>query len=350
MKNLLYLFIFGFLFTACQQNANTEANDTDAVDSASIELQAKAAKMFAPVPEQAESAENPLTAEKIALGNILYFDTRLSMDGTQSCNTCHNLSTFGVDNQPTSKGDDGSLGTRNSPTSIHAALQFVQFWDGRSPHVEDQAGGPVLNPVEMGMPDSASVEKRLAEVEGYQKLFAKAFPEDENPISYVNMTLAIGAFERTLMPTSPFDEYLKGNMEALSAEEQDGLKLFMDKGCTTCHNGVGIGGGMYQKFALFGNYWDYTHSAVIDSGRYVVTGNEADLFVFKTPLLRNITETGPYFHDGSISELSEAVKIMGKTELNIDLSDEETQSIVAFLGSLKAPLTEEQTTAPAMPE
>ena len=350
MKNVLYLAALVILMASCGQNAGGNEQDENQVDSLALQLQEKANKIFAIVPDVAETEANPITPEKVLLGKTLYFDNRLSKDQTQSCNTCHNLSTFGVDNLPTSKGDDGSQGTRNSPTAIHSALQFVQFWDGRSPHVEDQAGGPVLNPVEMGMPDTASVEKRIAAIAGYQDMFAKAFPGEENPITYVNITKAIGAFERTLMPKSVFDDYLGGNLEALDSTQTLGLQTFMDKGCTTCHIGVGVGGSMYQKFALYGNYWDYTKSAVIDSGRYDVTGKEADMFIFKTPILRNIEKTGPYFHDGSVADLAEAVKIMGKTELNIELSDEETQNIVAFLGSLTAPVSEEVAKAPEMPQ
>lgn len=348
MKRVLLLIPILALMVSCGTNP-TNVEDQQ-VDSLAIQLQEKAQKVFGLLPDTAHNPNNAITAEKVLLGKTLYFDVRLSKGETQSCNTCHNLSTFGVDNLPTSPGDNGTLGTRNSPTVIHSGIQFSQFWDGRNKDVEEQAGGPVLNPVEMGMPDEAFVIERLSKIEGYKTLFAAAFPDEENPITYENVKKAIGAFERTLMPKADFDHYLTGDLAALDSNQQEGLKLFMDKGCITCHTGPGIGGGMFQKFALYGNYWDYTKSTTIDSGRYAETKNPSDMFIWKVSMLRNITETAPYFHDGSVKDLGEAVKIMAKTELNQELSDDETAKIIAFLGSLKSPVTSEQATAPAMPQ
>ena len=229
-------------------------------------------------------------------------------------------------------------------------LQFVQFWDGSSPDVEDQAGGPVLNPVEMAIPNEEFLLERLATIKGYDSLFKAAFPEDETPLTFGNIKKAIGAFERTLMPKSKFDNYLEGEKEVLDSIEIAGFQTFLETGCITCHNGSAFGGTMYQKFGLFGNYWELTNSAVIDSGRYLVTGNANDMFIFKTPILRNAETTYPYFHDGSVKELSEAVKIMAKAELNKDLTEEEINSIVTFLKTLTAPVSEEVATAPAMPQ
>lgn len=347
MKKLFYSIIGVLLLASCGQNSSN--NGEEMIDSVAIELQANALKIFGILPDTAFNPENTITAEKVLLGKTLYFDNRLSKDQTQSCNTCHNLSTFGVDNLATSVGDNKGLGVRNSPTVIHSGIQFLQFWDGRNKDVEEQAGGPVLNQVEMGMPDEATVIDRLSKVEGYKTMFATAYPDEENPMTYENLRKAIGAFERTLMPKSAFDNYLAGDLSALDSNQQAGLKTFIDKGCTTCHNGVGIGGGMFQKFALFGNYWDYTHSTTIDSGRYAVTRNDADLFIFKTAMLRNVTKTGPYFHDGSVTDLGEAVKIMAKTELNQELTDLEVQSIISFLETLTSPVTVEQSTPPTMP-
>jgi cytochrome c peroxidase len=200
--------------------------------------------------------------------------------------------------------------------------------------VEAQAGGPVLNPVEMNIPSEEYLVKRLSTDKKYQQLFTEAFPNEEKPLTFKNITYAIAAFERELITPSRFDNYLKGDENALSSEEKKGLKTYMDVGCTTCHAGALLGGNMYQKFGLFGDYWEYTDSKEIDEGRMMVTKNEADKYLFKVPSLRNIDKTYPFFHDGSVEKLDEAVRIMAKVELNKDLSDKETKEIVTFLASL----------------
>ena len=319
------------LMTACKPKLST--NDFS-VDGGIDSLQISASGIFQPLPKQADNASNPITPEKVALGKMLYYDTKLSMKGNNSCNSCHNLSTFGVDNKSFSIGDDGLPGGRNSPTVLNAALHATKFWDGRAKDVEEQAGMPIMNPVEMHMPSKALVEERLKKEESYKKLFAAAFPNDKNAVSYGNLEKAIGAFERTLMTPSKFDEYLAGKANALTKEEKDGLDLFMKTGCTTCHAGVVLGGQMFQKFGIYGNYWDLTKSAKVDSGRITVTKNASDLYVFKVPSLRNVEKTGPYFHDGSVADLNKAISIMAKSELNKTLSDNEVQSIASFLKTL----------------
>ncbi len=294
----------------------------------------QSAAMFAVLPTEAPNPENALTPEKIALGKTLYYDKRLSKDQTQSCNTCHDIANYGVDNKPTSEGDNGGLGTRNSPTVFNAALHSAQFWDGRNKDVEEQAGGPILNPVEMAIPDEATVINRLKEVDEYKTLFAAAYPNDKDPFTFKNLTWAIGAFERTLLTPSRFDKYLAGDDKALTADELKGMKTFVDAGCTTCHAGSLLGGTLFMKFGLTVNYWDLTHSAVIDSGKYVETHNPADMYVFKSMPLRNIDKTAPYFHDGSVADLGEAIKIMGKAELNRDLTDQQVAEIKTFLKTL----------------
>ncbi len=304
-------------------------------------LQEKAKGFFGELPLVAENQANPITDEKVALGKKLYFDNRLSKDNTQSCNTCHDLDTYGVDNKSLSEGNNGGFGTRNSPTVLNAALHTTQFWDGREPDVEAQAGGPVLNPLEMEMPSEEAVVEKLSGVDEYLEMFAKVYPEDENPITFENMKKAIGAFERKLITPSRFDDYLAGNKDALSTEEKEGLETYIGVGCTTCHAGNALGGNMFQKFGLFGNYWDLTKSKVIDNGRFDVTKNEADKYIFKVPTLRNVEHTYPYFHDGSVVDLSESVKIMAKAELNKDLSAEEVASIVTFLKTLNGEVSAE---------
>lgn len=187
----------------------------------------------------------------------------------------------------------------------------------------------------MGNPSEDFVVKRLKGVDKYKELFAASFPDDADPITYKNLTYAIGAFERTLLTPSKFDDYMKGDSLALNDAEVQGLKTFMDVGCTTCHSGSLLGGNMYMKFGLSTDYWDLTKtSAPIDSGKYAVTKNESDLFVFKVPSLRNIEKTGPYFHDGSVADLKEAINIMSKTELNKELTTQEVDEINTFLTTL----------------
>jgi cytochrome c peroxidase len=337
-KVFAFIILGGVIFTACQPTAKDQEAEQTAPEVVSepvvSDLMKQAQVMFGTLPEVAESELNQVTAEKVVLGQMLYFDKRLSKGETQSCNTCHNLATFGVDNLPTSPGDDGTLGTRNSPTTLNAAFHASQFWDGREPDVEAQAGGPVLNPVEMGMPSEAFTVERLSGIEEYKDLFAKAFPEDETPITYENMKKAIGAFERKLVTPSKFDTYLAGDETALTEQEKKGLDTYIKVGCTTCHMGNVLGGTMIQKFGIFADYWTLTGSEVIDEGLYAETKKETDKYMFKTPGLRNIAKTEPYFHDGSVSDLGQSVKIMAKAELNKDLTEEEVNDIVAFLNTL----------------
>ena len=348
MKKLsLFAVALILFFAACSGGNGNDEQKTEEKTNPANELLSKAQNYFKVLPKTAENPDNKITDEKVKLGKILYYDKRLSLHETQSCNTCHNLATYGVDNNPTSDGDNGKPGTRNSPTTLNAALQFVQFWDGREPDVEAQAGGPVLNPAEMAMPSEDAVIERLAAIDMYQQLFKAAFPDEENPITYENMKKAIGAFERTLLTPTRFDEYLAGKTDALSEAEQKGLQTFIEVGCTACHIGENLGGTMYQKFGLFGDYAELTKSKTIDNGRFDVTQKESDKFMFKVPILRNIEKTGPYFHDGSVADLGEAVKIMGKLQLNKDLSDEQVNDMVTFLKALTADIPEDWQTEPA---
>lgn len=301
---------------------------------------------FVALPASAENPDNKSSAEKIALGHKLYFDNQLSKDNHISCNSCHNLASYGVDLLPTSPGDAGKNGDRNSPTVLNAALHETQFWDGRAKDVEEQAGGPIINPVEMAIPDKAYLVARLSKIPEYQEWFKKAFPNDANPISYDNIQKAIATFERELLTPSRFDQYLNGDKKALSLQEKRGLSTFINVGCTTCHNGVAIGGSSFQKFGVYGNYWDYTKSSKIDDGRYNVTKLEANKYQFKVPSLRNIEKTAPYFHDGSINDLGKAVEIMAKAQLNYDLNEEEKNNLVAFLKSLTGSVPAEYQKAP----
>ena len=335
MKKLVLLIVIIIGFISCKDTKNDKKTD---INPEYVALQKTAVSMFGKLPEVAENPENIITAEKVALGKKLYLDNRLSKDNTQSCNTCHNLETYGVDNLSTSPGNDGGLGTRNSPTVFNAALHMSQFWDGREPDVEAQAGGPILNPVEMAMPSEKIVVERLSKIDEYNTLFTKVFPNDKKPISYKNIQNAIGAFERTLITPSRFDEFMDGDLNALSDVEKDGLQIFISTGCTACHSGNVLGGNIYQKFGLFDDYWKHTKSKTIDEGKFAVTKNENDKYIFKSPSLRNIEKTYPYFHDGSVSDLKEAVRIMAKVQLNKELPEKDLNNLVAFLNSLTGKL------------
>ncbi len=307
------------------------------------QLRQRASSLFGPLPQAAESKENPLTENKIRLGRMLYYDSRLSVNNTISCNNCHQLERFGVDNEKTSPGHDGRRGERNSPTTYNAAFHVAQFWDGRARDVEEQAKGPILNPIEMGMPSEEAVVAKLENIPGYLPLFRAAFPEQDKPITYDNLARAIGAFERKLVTPSRFDDFLAGNDEALSAKERAGLGKFIDLGCVTCHNGPLLGGTMFQKLGLVKPY------PTKDPGRAQVTGNEVDRGFFKVPSLRNVAKTAPYLHDGSVATLPEMVKIMGEYQLGRTLSAQDIEEIVAFLEALTGRIDQNYIAKPELP-
>ena len=281
---------------------------------------------FEPLP--ASIIDEKKNAALIELGKKLYLDPRLSVNDRIACNSCHQLDNFGVDSQPTSPGHEGKRGGRNSPTTMNAALHIAQFWDGRAKDVEEQALGPILNPIEMGMPSEAAVVDKLKKIDEYKSMFAEAFKDEKDPFQYKNVGKAIGAFERTLLTPSRFDDYLKGDEKALNDAEKRGLQKFVHMGCATCHNGVAIGGNSYRKIGLVEPY------ETADVGRFAVTGIETDKKVFKVPSLRNITKTGPYFHDGSIATLDEAIREMAEHQLGQQVGAEFINDVKAFLGSL----------------
>ncbi len=297
-----------------------------------------------PLPEVFESKENELTPEKIALGRKLYYDKRLSKNHDISCNTCHLLDEFGVDGKSVSVGHKQQPGTRNSPTVYNAAGHFAQFWDGRSPDVEHQATQPLVNPIEMAMPDEQYVVKTVKSIQEYVSAFKKAFPKEEQPVTMGNLGKAIGAFERKLTTPAPWDEYLAGDEDALTDEQKKGFLAFMNSGCSGCHMGTLVGGTTYQKVGAV-EPWPNQD----DLGRYEVTGNEADKMMFKTPSLRNVEKTAPYFHDGSVEDLDEAVKMMGKHQLGRELSAEDVSAIVAWLSSLTGEIPEDYINKPELP-
>lgn len=324
------------LVFACTEEPVAERTPQD-------ELWEQATLLFKPLPEMAESSDHTANARKVELGKTLYFDKALSKNETISCNSCHSLATFGVDNLPFSPGDTGELGGRNSPSVLNAALHVAQFWDGRAEDVEEQAGMPILNPVEMGIPSEEFLVERLAAIPGYPEAFAAAFPDEDEPLNYRNISRALAAFERTLLTPSRFDHYLRGDRDALTEDEKEGLRIFRKVGCTACHNGLTAGGQTFRKFGLNEPYWEHTLSPKQDEGRYAVTGSEADRYVFKVASLRNVEMTYPYFHDGSVEELEDAVRVMAALQIGADLSDLQAAQLAAFLRSLtgETPVPEE---------
>ncbi len=303
---------------------------------------------FGVLPARRDRKDNLVSEAKITLGRMLYFEERLSKNHDVSCQTCHNLDEYGIDprGETTSAGHKEQMGGRNSPTVYNSALHFKQFWDGRSDTLEDQAKGPPLNPIEMAMADEAAVEKVLNSIPEYVALFEKAFPEEKKPVTFHNMAMAIGVFERGLMTPSRFDDFLGGDEKALTLDERQGLKTFLALGCPTCHNGVAIGATSFQKLGLIEPWPDQE-----DGGRFTVTEDEADRMKFKPPSLRNVAKTGPYTHTGKIDDLGTMVRLMARHQLGKkDVTDEEVKSVVTFLGALTGEIPTAYIATPDLPE
>lgn len=296
-------------------------------------------------------ADNPTTPAKVELGKMLYHDARLSQNGTLSCASCHSVMGGGVDNRPTSIGVGNQHGGRNAPTVWNAAFHATQFWDGRAPSLEEQAKGPIANPIEMGMPDVQAAVDRVRAIPGYKPYFEKAFGTGDT-VTVDNLAKAIAAYERTLItPNSPYDRFVKGDKAALSAQQQRGMEQFAAIGCTACHSGAAFNGpqpapgkSVFQKFPLFadGNPYIAKYKLTDDQGRYDVTKNDADRHLWRVPTLRNIAWTAPYFHNGEVKTLSEAVRVMAKSQLNRELDDATVGDIVAFLDALSGPFPKQE--------
>lgn len=309
-------------------------------------LRDTALETFKPLPSTVPAVkDNPVTPEKIALGKALFFDPRLSASGVFSCASCHNLATGGDDNMETSVGHGWQKGPRNAPTALNAVLNEAQFWDGRAEDLKAQAKGPVQAGVEMAnTPENVVVT--LNSMPAYVGWFKAAFTDEADPVTFDNMAKAIEAFEATLITPAPFDSWLNGDDNALSADAKAGLQLFMDKGCSSCHSGVNVGGHGYYPFGLI----EKPGSEVLppgDKGRFAVTDTADDEYVFRAAPLRNIALTAPYFHSGKVWDLSVAVEIMAESQLGEALKPEETAQLVAFLESLTGTLPE--ITLPSLP-
>jgi cytochrome c peroxidase len=344
------------LLAACQDDKPAQPTAKTAAATAAVKVAAAPEPkkdeidpdrlgMFAPLPTVLESPQNPITDAKIALGRQLYYDARLSKNQDVSCNTCHLLDKFGVDGKEVSLGHKGQKGTRNAPSVYNAAGHFVQFWDGRAANVEEQAKGPLVNPVEMAMPDDKKVVEVIKSIPPYVDAFKKAFPDAKDPVTFDNLAKAIGAFERKLVTPSRWDKFLKGDKSALTSEEKAGFNAFLDAGCAACHTGAYLGGAVYQKAGLV-KPWPNQK----DQGRFEVTKNEVDKMMFKVPSLRNVAKTGPYFHDGSAKTLTDAVKTMASLQSGKELKDSEVKSIIAFLDTLTGEVPKDYVKQPELPK
>ncbi len=286
-------------------------------------------RMITPLPTSI-----PYDKEKAMLGKQLYMDTSLSKDGKVSCNTCHDLKKYGVDNEIFSIGADGVLDEPfNSPTTFNSVFNFVQFWDGKAKNLADQAKNPFINPKEMALKDEAEVVKRVEANAKYKASFDKIYGE----ITMQNITDAIAEFEKTLItPNAPFDRYLNGDENAISNQAKRGWEAFKSNGCVACHQGQNVGGTMYQKIGIFEPYPNQENL-----GRYKITKIESDKMVFKVPSLRNVAKTAPYYHDGSIPTLDACVQFMAYYQLGRFLDQQTVDDIVAFLESLTGEFNEQ---------
>jgi cytochrome c peroxidase len=313
--------------------------------SGKVQVNAEALHLFAPLPAVMTSPDNPVTDAKVKLGRILYYDPRLSASQKISCNTCHPLDAYGAESTSVSIGHKNQKGSRNAPTVYNSAGHFVQFWDGRAPTVEEQAKGPITNPIEMAMPSNVAAVQVIKSIPEYVALFQTAFPKDIDPVTYNNMAMAIGAFERGLVTPSRWDSLLEGNQLALTDAEKSGFNTFASVGCQWCHYGPYVGGAVYQKLGVVKQWPNQT-----DPGRYLLTKDEIDMMVFKVPSLRNIRVTGPYFHDGSVPTLDLAIRNMAVHQRGATLTDAQVKSIRIWLESLTGEIPMRYIERPELPK
>lgn len=304
---------------------------------------------FSPLPKVVESTENPLSEDKIALGHMLFFETRLSADGTVSCARCHLPSYYGADALKKSIGAHGREHPFHSPSVLNSALHVASHWRGERANVEAQAIAALVGAPAFANPSLAAAETKLKAIPGYLPLFKKAFPDDQEPVSAANFGKAVGAYERTLQTPGAFDNFLNGDENALSPSAKAGLRTFIEVGCAGCHNGPGVGGNSFQKFGLYKDYWLATGSIKPSSGRFDITGEESDKYVFKVPSLRNVAMTPPYFHDGSVAKLEQAVNTMAELQLGRSLNEQQVSDISAFLQALTGDLPGNFIASPLLP-
>ena len=318
---------------------------------------AVAPSMWRALPTKAPAlAGNPVTPAKVELGKKLYFDPILSSDGTVSCNSCHNVMSNGTDSRQFSAGVGAREGGRNAPTVWNSVFHSVQFWDGRAATLVEQAKGPLLNPIEMAMPSPEAVEARVQAIPGYVREFKVVFG-GERPVTFDNVAKAIAAYESTLItPNTPYDRYVKGDAKALTPLQLKGMNTFLQVGCVTCHSGPMFNGpsqkpgeGFFAKFPTVPNTpYEEKYGITKDPGRFEVTKKEEDRNRWRVPTLRNVAITAPYFHNGSVDTLEEAIRVMSHTQVSQQLTDQQTKEIVAFLHALTGEFPTQ--TMPRLPE
>lgn len=320
------------------------AGTATAAPASAPSLWHEARKHFAPL----EPVKPTVPTARIELGRKLFFDPRLSADGTVSCRKCHEPGLHGTDALSKSVGIGGKINPRNAPTVLNAGLGTIFHWHGDRTSLEDQAAKSFTG-MNFGNPDAATVEKRVSRIPGYAPLFASAFPGDPAPVTYAHLVDAVAAFERSLVSPAPFDAYLADESARLGEKAEKGLSTFLAVGCVKCHDGALLGGTTFAKFGVKGDYWKVTGSTVIDKGRFEATAKEEDLYRFKVPSLRNVARTAPYFHDGSVATLPGAVAAMGTLQLGLTLTPDQVENVVAFLETLTGTLPASFLTAPILP-
>jgi len=327
------LFIFLFFLASLLTLMLTQMTEQPGIAKLGPPITASGDEPIEPIPMQVS-----LNMEKVVLGKQLFHDPKLSKTNNISCASCHDLTKGGTDRRARSLGINGQIGDINSPTVLNNSFHFKQFWDGRADSLEEQIEGPIHADKEMGSSWPEIIEK-LKQSPEYVSVFDKLYEKD---ISANNIKDAIATFERSLYtPNSPFDQFLRGNANALTNEEKEGYRRFKGYGCVACHQGVLLGGNMYQKFGVFGDYIkERGDETKADLGRYNVTGKEEDRYMFKVPSLRNISLTAPYFHDGSAETLDEAVKVMVKYQLGREAAQTDIDLIIQFLKTLNGEIKE----------
>ncbi|MDP2752413.1 MAG: cytochrome-c peroxidase [Rhodocyclaceae bacterium] len=322
-----------FSLTACGERQSTPVTDSVALTIAPSSQ--SATPISGPIQPLVLPAD--LNADKVALGRILFHDTRLSGDGTISCASCHAIANYGAENRQVSVGIGGKIGPINAPTVLNSCFNLRQFWDGRAADLTEQAGGPIENPSEMG----AKLPEVIAKLRKDGPLNELARRAYGRSIDEKILRDAIAEYERGLVTVdSPFDQFLRGNTHAISNEAKEGWRLFRELGCVSCHQGVNVGGNLFATFGVMGDYFANRPLEKVDYGRFNVTGREEDKFRFKVPSLRNVDKTAPYFHDGRIASLEEAVEIMARTQLGLIISTKDRDAVVVFLKSLTGKLPE----------
>lgn len=332
----------GTLASAEEQKIEASKTDDLKTEAPKIEdpendLFQSAVGLFKPLTRDMNSLRLPFKTERIALGHALFFDKQISATGKMSCAQCHQPKFYGANAESTMTLGE-PLKSRNVQSVLNASVSMTNNWYGDQASVEDQAFSLLTSPLGLGHKSSDNAMKKIRSIPAYSALFSKAFPADRDPITPENWATAIGAYERSLLTPAPFDAYLEGKLDAISGDAKTGLRKFLSIGCVACHNGIGIGGSSYQKFGIWSDYWLTTNSSSIDKGRFNITQDENDLYTFRVANLRNVTMTAPYFHDGSVKSLPEAIQAMGKIQLRKTLSEDDVKYIMEFLKTLTGPL------------